>query len=227
LIQNGVTVQRAQSAFTVNGKNYPAGSYVVKTAQAFRPQVLDMFEPQDHPDDFAYPGAPPTPPYDIAGWTLAFQMGVQFDRVLDGFNGPFEAVDSEQAPPPAKVLETDGAVGFFLHHRTNDAYRTVNRILAAGEEVRRVNAPFTVERFEYPFTVISPPDLDKGGLRDKFDVLILADGAYGLRGPGTVRPDAIVGDQPPPEPADPGSESNIPEEYRGRRGAITTAKTGP
>ena len=30
-----------------------------------------------------YPGAPPTPPYDNAGWTLAFQMGVQFDRVLD------------------------------------------------------------------------------------------------------------------------------------------------
>src|SRR6267142_5020600 len=43
LIKNGVTVQRAQSGFTVNGKNYPAGSYVVKTAQAFRPQVLDMF----------------------------------------------------------------------------------------------------------------------------------------------------------------------------------------
>ena len=55
---------------------YPAGSFVVKTAQAFRPHVLDMFEPQDHPDDIPYPGAPPTPPYDNAGWTLAFQMGV-------------------------------------------------------------------------------------------------------------------------------------------------------
>ena len=86
---------------------------------------------------------------------------------------------------------------------------------------------FILERFEFPFTVIFPPELDRGGLRDKFDVLILADGAYGLRGPGTVRPDAIVGDQPPPEPADPGSESNITEEYRGRRGAITTAKTVP
>ena len=34
---------------------------------------MDMFEPQDHPNDFKYPGAPPTPPYDIAGWT-------EFDR---------------------------------------------------------------------------------------------------------------------------------------------------
>ena len=57
----------ATAPFTVAGKSYPAGSYVVKTAQAFRPHVLDMFEPQDHPNDFAYPGGPPTPPYDNAG----------------------------------------------------------------------------------------------------------------------------------------------------------------
>src|SRR5262249_13367662 len=45
LIWNGVAVQRATAAFTVQGKTYPAGSYVIKTAQAFRPHVLDMFEP--------------------------------------------------------------------------------------------------------------------------------------------------------------------------------------
>ena len=56
------TVHRATAPFTVGGKSYPAGSYVVKTAQAFRPHVLDMFEPQDHPDDIPYPGGPPTPP---------------------------------------------------------------------------------------------------------------------------------------------------------------------
>ena len=89
-MKTGVTVHRATAAFTVGGKSYPAGSFVVKTAQAFRPHVLDMFEPQDHPHDFAYPGGPPIPPYDSAGWTLAYQMGVEFDRVLDAFDGPFE-----------------------------------------------------------------------------------------------------------------------------------------
>ena len=77
LSKTGVDVQRATASFTVAGKNYPAGSYIVKTAQAFRPHVLDMFEPQDHPNDFRYPGGPPNPPYDITGWTLAIQMGVQ------------------------------------------------------------------------------------------------------------------------------------------------------
>ena len=44
---------------------------------------MDMFEPQDHPNDLAYPGGPPNPPYDITGWTLAMQMAVDFDRLYD------------------------------------------------------------------------------------------------------------------------------------------------
>jgi hypothetical protein len=42
-------------------------------------------------------------PYDSAGWTLAFQMGVQFDRILDGFDGPFEKVEGLQRPPAGTV----------------------------------------------------------------------------------------------------------------------------
>ncbi len=76
LIKTGIQVHRATAPFSAGGKQYPAGSYVVKTAQAFRPHLLDMFEPQDHPNDFQYPGGPPIPPYDNAGWTLAYQMGV-------------------------------------------------------------------------------------------------------------------------------------------------------
>src|SRR5260221_8476653 len=59
-----VAVQRATKDFAVNGKTYPAGSFVVFTNQAFRPHVMDMFEPQDHPNVIAYPGAAPTRPYD-------------------------------------------------------------------------------------------------------------------------------------------------------------------
>src|SRR5690242_13634997 len=114
LIGTGVTVHRATAAFEAAGKKYPAGSYVVKAAQAFRGHVLDMFEPQDHPNDFAYPGGPPVAPYDMAGWTLAYQMGVKFDRVLDAFDGPFEELADEIPTPPAKVFAADGAVGFFL-----------------------------------------------------------------------------------------------------------------
>jgi hypothetical protein len=101
LIKTGVAVHRATADFTVAGQRYPAGSYVVRTAQAFRPHVLDMFEPQDHPNDFRYEGGPPIAPYDSAGWTLAFLMGVKFDRVLDGFDGPFVRVPLRRTAGPA------------------------------------------------------------------------------------------------------------------------------
>ena len=69
----------------MGAKRIPAGSYVVKTAQAFRAHVMDMFEPQDHPDDIPYPGGPPRPPYDVTGYNLSYSMGMRFDRILDGF----------------------------------------------------------------------------------------------------------------------------------------------
>jgi Zinc carboxypeptidase len=134
LIKTGITVHRAAAPFTVAGKNYPAGSYVVKGAQAFRPHVLDMFEPQDHPDDIPYPGGPPTRPYDNAGWTLAYQMGIKFDRILDGFDGPFEKLGGLQKPAPGKVTGTTGT-GFVLSHATNDSFIALNRLLGSGEEV--------------------------------------------------------------------------------------------
>ena len=108
LIKTGVEVERATRPFTVGGKSYPAGSLVVRTAQAYRPHVLDMFEPQDHPNDFAYPGGPPRPPYDNAGWTLALQMGVRFDRVLDPVDGPLQRVDAEQPGRQRVPLPDDG-----------------------------------------------------------------------------------------------------------------------
>src|SRR3569623_1905431 len=63
LIKTGVDVKRAPAAFSVGGKTYPAGSYVVLAAQAYRPEVLDMFEPPRHPQDVDYPGGPPLRPY--------------------------------------------------------------------------------------------------------------------------------------------------------------------
>jgi hypothetical protein len=61
LIKNGVTVLRADDSFKVGNKSYSSGSYIVKAAQAFRPHILSMFEPQDHPDDIPYPGGAPIP----------------------------------------------------------------------------------------------------------------------------------------------------------------------
>jgi hypothetical protein len=142
MIRAGVDVHRAASSFQAGGKTYPAGSYVIKSAQAFRPHVMDMFEPQDHPNDFRYPGGPPIPPYDNAGYTLAFQMGVKFDRLLDGLTAPLEKVNGLAKPAPGTVAGSGN--GYYLSHRVNDGFIAVNRLLKAGDEVFWVKEPQTV-----------------------------------------------------------------------------------
>jgi hypothetical protein len=134
LLKNGIRVMQATAPFTVGTRLYPQGSFVVKTAQAFRPHVLDMFEPQDHPGDIPYPGASPTPPYDSAGWTLAFQMGVEFDRMLDALDGPFVAVTSA-LPTPGEITGAPQPAGYLFSHHQNSSFIVLNRLLAAGEEV--------------------------------------------------------------------------------------------
>jgi hypothetical protein len=130
LLKNGITVMQATSVFDVAGKKYPAGSYVVKAAQAFRPMVREMFEPQDHPHDAAYPGGPPVQPYDIAGWTLAMQMGVEYDRIFEDFSGPFAKVDFRmQKPVLDLILGPPNPAGYLISHRVNNSFVLTNRLL--------------------------------------------------------------------------------------------------
>lgn len=162
LIRTGVVVQKATADFTVAGKKYPANSYIVKTNQAFRPHILDLFEPQDHPNDFQYPGGPPVPPYDAAGWTLAYQMGIKFDRVMDAFDGPF------QANPRGELLKLDGSVtssskGYLLDAAANQSFKAVNILLNNGVEVYRVtnDAANNTGTFYIPSSSKAKPVIDK------------------------------------------------------------------
>ncbi|MDF2190376.1 M14 metallopeptidase family protein [Paraflavitalea sp. CAU 1676] len=136
LVRTGVLVHKATADFTINGKKYPAGSYVVKTNQAFRPHVLDMFEPQDHPNDFRYPGGPPVAPYDAAGWTLAYLMGVEFDRLTEDFDGPFQRVPYGELQQPA-AQPAKASAGYVLNSAANNSFLVVNDLLKAGAPVFR------------------------------------------------------------------------------------------
>jgi hypothetical protein len=163
LIKTGVLVHKATAEFTVKGKKYPAGSFIVKTNQAFRPHVLDMFEPQDHPNDFRYPGGPPIAPYDAAGWTLAYTMGVQFDRLTDDFDGPFQRIPyGEVQPLIGKVNKV--AAGYVLSSAANNAFLAVNDLLQAGAPVFRMptGAPgFAAGSFFVPASAAAKAIIEK------------------------------------------------------------------
>ena len=149
LIRSSILVNKATDDFTVAGKNYPKGSFIVKTNQAFRPHVLDMFEPQDHPNDFKYEGGPPIAPYDAAGWTLAYMMHVQFERLQDDFSGPFERIPygEIQNPEPGTLAS---AKAYLINAESNNAFKAVNEVLKAGEKVYRINSGSDLGDFFIP-----------------------------------------------------------------------------
>ncbi len=297
LLKNGITVHRASAPFEVGGRRYPARSWVVKTAQAFRPHVLDMFEPQDYPDEFRSPGGPPVPPYDITGYTLAYQMGVKFDRILEAFDGPFERVSGLQPPPAGQVVGPAGAAGYLISHELNDGFIVANRLLKAGGEVYWLKDPpalgsrkpppgtlfvrrrpdtraalvqaaaelgvsaegidrlpggealqlqpvriglwdryggsissgwlrWLFERFEFPHQLVYAPDLDAGHLKDRFDVLVLPDGALPGGNEGRGNNAGAGRNQPGNQPAAPQLDG-YPPEFRNQVGRMTTEKTVP
>jgi putative intracellular protease/amidase len=142
LLRAGVSVHRATLPFTAGGKTFGAGSFVVRTGQAFRPHVLDMFEPQSYPDEADEGNAP----YDNAGWTLGFQMGVVFDRVFEAVEGNFVEVSEpiepfEPTEPAAREVIPGSArpSGYRLSHRQNDAVIAINRLLRARESARWID----------------------------------------------------------------------------------------
>ena len=139
LIRSGILVHKANQDFSAGNKNYPKGSYIIKTNQAFRPHVLDMFEPQDHPNDFQYAGGPPVAPYDAAGWTPAYLMNVEFDRMLEDFDGPFERI------PYGELQKSEGlspavSKSYLINAEANNAFIAVNELFNAGEKVYRINS---------------------------------------------------------------------------------------
>lgn len=145
LINSGIRVEKARTDFTVAGKTYPAGSYIVKTNQAFRPHVIDMFEPQDHPNDFQYPGGPPVRPYDAAGWTPAFTMGIQFDRVLESLDGPFETLPYGQVQQAKGNFQMgEHVVGYSFSAKDNASFILVNDLIKAGITVSKTADKFYV-----------------------------------------------------------------------------------
>jgi hypothetical protein len=145
LIKSGIRVEKATTNFKVGDKEYEAGSYVVKTNQAFRPHVIDMFEPQDHPNDFQYPGGPPVRPYDAAGWTPAYTIGLEFDRILEPFDGPFETIPyGEEQKHKGSFEKIAGAVGYTFSTKENASYILINDLLKDGIEVEKNSEYFYV-----------------------------------------------------------------------------------
>ncbi|MGA2427090.1 MAG: M14 metallopeptidase family protein [Candidatus Acidiferrum sp.] len=136
LMINGIEVQQATRTFHANGREYQQGTWVILMDQPFSPLVKELFESQHYPDLRETPNGPPKLPYDVTGWTLPMQMGVQVAPVLE----PVSALDRaalkkiDQFAAPAGIVDGTGSV-FVLSHRSNASFKALNAILDGGGRV--------------------------------------------------------------------------------------------
>ncbi len=149
LRRGGVEIHRATETFQADGQSYPAGTYVAYAGQAFRAHLMDLMEPQEHPQRELYPGGPPEPPYGgLAGWTLPMQMAVNVVRVEDPFQVDAREVEG-MVPVPESRIAGDGSFGYVLSAQRNASRTAVNRLQAAGERVHLAGEAFQVGEHEF------------------------------------------------------------------------------
>jgi hypothetical protein len=181
LSMGAVEVHRARAPFTAGRQEYGPGSFVVLMAQPHRGYAKDLLEAQRHPDRRDGANGPPKRPYDMAGWTLPFQMGVRADAIERPFEATLERVID--FAPLAKAAEAGP-----IDRRTNRAVTRIVRELQASGKAPRVGlykswvasmdegwARFVLERFEMPYLSVRDRDVRAGRLRARFDVIILPD----------------------------------------------------
>jgi hypothetical protein len=144
MILLGVDVFRSEEAFSSDGIAYPKGTYVIPMAQANALFIKNVFEEQRYPDLRKYPDlwqglvspqkyqVTPFESYDMMGWTLPYQYGVQTRAA----NSP---VDIRMSPMKeiraAGKMEGGGGGAYLLDHSANAGATAVNRIFRAGGRV--------------------------------------------------------------------------------------------
>ncbi len=148
LRRGGVEVDEALEDFTADGTAYPAGSFVLRGAQAFRAYLRDLLRPQRYPDRRGASGGSDRP-YDITGWTLPLQMGVRVDEVAGPVNVRSRPVTLATTRSTGTAV-LDGASVIVIDPRLNNSVRLVNRLLDAGIAVERATMPLGAGAATYP-----------------------------------------------------------------------------
>jgi hypothetical protein len=138
----GVEVGRATAPFTAGSRRYERGSYVVPMAQPFRAHAKDLLEPQRFPRQERWPGGPEEPPYDVAGWTLPYQLGVQADEITTPLGAvPVAPVVGMRDDAAACAAPTRRGRAVALDAGDTRSHALLHRALAAGVGATRLDAP--------------------------------------------------------------------------------------
>lgn len=153
----------------------PLGSYLVFLAQPQRWNVKALFEPQVYPHRLTASGEA-EPPYDVAGWTLPMQMGVQTEAI--------SAIEEPAEQRHLKLLTDAVEVrrSLALAPQTGNGSPIPNPI-KRGRRVALYKTwmglmdegwtRWVFDNFNVPYETLRDADVRRGDLRSRFDVIVL------------------------------------------------------
>jgi hypothetical protein len=159
-----VEIHRATAAFNANGKQYPAGSFVIKTAQPYGGFANTMLSKQDYPDLRLFPGGPPEPPYDVTGHTLWMLTGVGVDAVAKPFDAQLELV--KKVAPIATTVAAKPKSAYLIGPESYGTFKMIAQLQKANVPVYRASKSFdkyAPGTWVIPSTAASQPIVEKYG----------------------------------------------------------------
>jgi hypothetical protein len=198
----GVEIKQATTHFSSGGRDFPEGTFVISSAQPFRGYAVDLLEPQKYPELRETPNGPLKRPYDIAGWTLPMQMGVDVVRIDEPLPTKLQAVNELESKPPS---QSHSDASFFqtmadlLKSGKSLRWSADGKLLVEGEAapseisaaaytirparvaiydswLANIDAGWTdwlLDQERVPHTMLHNADVQKGRLNERFDTIIL------------------------------------------------------
>jgi hypothetical protein len=181
----------------------PLGSYMVFTDQPQRNNVVALLDKQVYPHRLNANGEAEVP-YDVAGWTLPLQMGVETYGVTQIIEYPHSARQLEKVTDINKVrrdlnLQPNAVPFAKLPYPIKKQLRT-GIYQGWAPSMDEGWTRFVFDNFQIPYTTVRDANIKNGDLKASIDVLIL---------PSQSENEIVNGLR----------KENYPEEYTGGIGA--------
>jgi len=184
LVLAGIEVQEVTDPLKLNGMDYKPGSWVVAMDQPFARLAHELFDVQKYPELAEGP-------YDVTGWTLPMQMGVEAHAVTIPLDPAMRG--------KTKRLTAAPQVNVPVTRNQNAAFKTINEALVANVKPDPKLGPFpaklpriavyrpwvssmdegwtrwVMEQHKFPYVNVYNADVQAGHLKERFDVLVIAD----------------------------------------------------
>ncbi len=150
LMQGSIEIHRTLDPFRADGEPYPAGTDIIMMSQPYRAYAKTLLERQTYPARRRTPDSAPERPYDVAGWTLPQQMGVDVRQIERIFEPPVMSRLTAPSIPRANVWGDARPAFYLIDARGNGGALAANRLTAAGGSVSWAMSAYTAGGFQYP-----------------------------------------------------------------------------